>query len=163
MLALDGFQGLKFGTPAERVVANLTRLLGPPTRDSGPGPAQQSRFGVCAGRTARTMGWGGLSVLFTDERGSMGFEGWIVSAAQLGGSGARPVPALTANGIRVGSSVRELRAAYGRNVEVYFDDLLREPAFTIHFPGQARKIYGTLTSQQSTGTVKTIENYQCGE
>jgi hypothetical protein len=144
----DGFQGRKFGDPAEEVIAALTRLFGPPTEDRSDVAAGQSPFGVCPGTTARTVRWGPVSVLLTDESGASRFSGWAVDGGE----------ARTPAGIRVGSTVSDVRAAYPQatlETEPLGDRFVLEAG--------NRFVVGGLTGVADTDLVEYLTNHPCGE
>jgi hypothetical protein len=148
LLEGDGFQGRKFGDPAEEVIAGLNRLFGPPTVDRSDVAAGQSPFGVCPGTTARTVSWGPVSVLLTDESGALRFAGWAVD-----GGDAR-----TAAGIRVGSSVSNVRTAYPQatlETEPHGNRFLLDTG--------DRFVVGGLTGVADTDLVVYLSNHPCGE
>ena len=120
VLGAHGIGPVRFGTPKPQAVAALSRILGQPTsRAVNPG---------CGARYTEAD-WGDLEAEF--RRGS--FSGYrYLDRGQL--------PTLaTAKGITIGSSLAELRAAYGRlgdggtdrwrapNGLVFYDDAMRDP------------------------------------
>lgn len=152
VLEFDGFQGLKFGDPADDVIDALTRLYGPPLEDRSGTANGQANFGACPGTTARTVRWGGIVVLFTDETGKPRFSGWSTR-----GEFAR-----TSAGIGVGSTVAEVRAAYPQasiSAEPF------GPMFTYppRRPAGVGSIDGDLTAVGDTGLVMSLSNHPCGE
>jgi hypothetical protein len=144
----DGFQGRKFGDPAEEVIAALTRLFGSPTEDRSDAARGQSPFGWCPGTTARTVSWGSVSALFTDERGPSRFSGWFVDGGE----------ARTPAGIRVGSTVSDVRAAYPQAT------LETEPLGNRFLLDTGdRFVVGGLSGVADTDRVEYLTNHPCGE
>jgi hypothetical protein len=144
----DGFQGRTFGDPAEEVIAALTRLFGPPTEDRSAPASGQTPFGVCPGTTARTVSWGPVAVLLTDESGASRFSGWAVDGGE----------ARTPAGIRVGSTVAEVRAAYPQAT------LETEPLGNRFLLDTGdRLVVGGLTGVADADRVVRLSNHPCGE
>jgi hypothetical protein len=93
----DGLSDASFGTPEDAVVALLAGPLGPPERGT-------TNPEVCGRRTRAAWKAPGIVAYFSEGR----FDGWEVSKA--GG-------AATAEGVRIGSTVGQVRSAYGTRFE----------------------------------------------
>lgn len=112
VLSRDGLGVARFGDEAEAALARLREAMGTPNTLSKWLPMERSLWGVCPGSEVRGAKWGDLWVLFSD-RSELSKErhlsGWL-----LGGSSALGRTELkTAEGIALGSTLAELRAAYG--------------------------------------------------
>ncbi len=129
VLRPDGLGLVKFGDPVEPAVDQLTAMLGPPSSDRLLTPADLPEgvglfvaTGYPAIDYARFMSWDRpqLHVMFSDQDPSGGsweqtapyFNGWVYV-----GPGAPLGPVLsTPEGVEIGASVADLRAAYGSDL-----------------------------------------------
>lgn len=138
VLAPDGLGVAAFGDEAEAVLAGLAGVLGP--------PADDRPLGSCpSGEADRLVQFAELGVLFDGGR----FVAWDVGPA----SGALP-PLATAEGVGVGSSIAQLRAAYGDRLRLDPEDPFG-PVFEIATPPPGR-LAGTLTGTGPADTVATL-------
>ena len=138
VLAPDGLGIVAFGDGGETVLAALAGVLGPPVDDRP--------LGSCpSGEADRLVQFAELAVLFGGGR----FVAWDVGPA----SGAFP-PLATAEGIGVGSSVAELRGAYGERLRLDPEDPFG-PVFEITTPPPGR-LAGTLTGTGPSDTVASL-------
>ncbi len=138
VLAPEGLGIAAFGDEAEAVLAALAGVLGPPVDDRP--------LGSCpSGEADRLVQFGQLAVLFGGGR----FVAWDAGPP----SGALP-PLTTAEGIGVGSSVAELRGAYGQRLQLDPDDPFG-PVFEITTPPPGR-LAGTLTGTGPSDTVASL-------
>jgi hypothetical protein len=138
VLAPDGLGLVAFGEDADAVLARLAGVLGP--------PADDRPLGRCpSGEADRLVQFAELGVLFGGGR----FVAWDVGPP----SGALP-PLATADGIGAGSSLAELRRAYGDRLRVDPDDPFG-PVFEVATPPPGR-LAGTLTGTGPTDTVATL-------
>ncbi len=120
------------------MLAALAGVLGPPVDDRP--------LGSCpSGEADRLVQFGELAVLFGGGR----FVAWDAGPP----SGALP-PLTTAEGIGVGSSVAELRGAYGQRLQLDPDDPFG-PVFEITTPPPGR-LAGTLTGTGPSDTVASL-------
>jgi hypothetical protein len=120
VLGAHGIGPVRFGTPKPQAVAALSRVLGRPTsRTTSPG---------CGARYTEVF-WGDLEAEF--RLGT--FSGYrYLDRGEL-------PPLATAKGITIGSTLAQVRAAYGRlgvvgtdrwrapNGLVFYDDAMRDP------------------------------------
>lgn len=156
-LEADGFQGLKFGESANRVVLNLSKLFGAADHDSKPA-TPQTGFGLCPGQAWRTVRWDSLSVLFIDDGRGLAFAGWHDSRVGDSAGTTRPsVGARTSRGIGVGATVEEVTAKYGDAVRVTRDERTGETLLV--FGAEAKGI----TGRGQSNIVMALENHPCGE
>lgn len=109
VLRADGLGVLAFGEPVDSALRVLTDAVGrQPTGDSMTTGEMTQGFG---GTTVRFVGFGRLTVIFSDgayyrDDGLMHFAGWGLSGSDPGGLG-------TPEGITPGSTVDQLRTAFG--------------------------------------------------
>jgi hypothetical protein len=162
-LVLDpnGFDVARFGDPPRVVIAALTRRLGRPGADTGwrrtlglPGP--------CLGgdpRRLREVRWGGLKVYFGDgateygPKGTAHFNGYVLTPEP---TTARARIA-TAAGITLGSTVAQLKAAYGaRRVMLVQDNPYYGATFAVRAATRTT-LFGGLTHLTDRGRVTWIQ------
>lgn len=164
LLRPDGLGVTAFGDMPEYAIAALTAELGEPTRDKTE-PAFSS-FGTCPGTTLRAVEWGGLAVLITDGATAYGIEGGPHFFAYQYRSD-ESLGLVTREGVGLGSTVADLRAAYGAEVRVSSEQYApADPAaasFEVGAYGPAG-LYGFLDGTADTSTVTEIAAGQaCGE
>jgi hypothetical protein len=152
VLAGDGVGPLKFGTNAANTIRRLMDALGQPEKNQ-PLPAGTA----CA--ATRRLQWGNFQVLVNEVGGSSGagrpgFGGWF-----LGATTGAPLDFKTEKGIGLGSTVGQIKAAYGTDVTVARGE--SGPGFTVTVPGGI--LLGQLDALTDAGKVKNIQagNY-CG-
>lgn len=160
-LRSDGLGFATFGSPMAPVLDRLLGFYGDPEDDTGWQPSED--YG-CFGANAeiRIYTWGGLDVFFDDDvvgsqTGSPRFVGWISTLA--------PPDVATEAGIRVGSTVEQVEAAYG---DVVYDDDIFGASFSVSpgpEPGAPADSYffGGLSSTAASGTVEVLLSVPCGE
>jgi hypothetical protein len=153
VLAADGVGAMKFGNNSANTIRRFMDALGQPDKNT-PLPA-----GTACGATRR-LHWANFQVLVNEVTsasgaGKPGFAGWF-----LGPPTAAPLDFKTEKGITVGSSVAQLKAAYGGDVVVAGRGE-EGPGFTITAPGGI--MLGLLTAATDAGKIKDIQagNY-CG-
>jgi len=164
VLAAGGLRGIAtFGEPRDRVAARIRDRFGAPDEDRTWDQQNIQYFGVCPGDRHRFLRWGRLFALFTDGATNYGpggrwhFFAWYVQDHPLTGS----LNPATAAGIRVGSTVADLRAAYGSSLRI-FDASNTPPSdgFTV---GRG-DLNGLLTSTTTSGQVTQLSaGHGCGE
>ena len=153
VLAADGTGPVKFGNNAANTIRRFIDALGEPEKNT-PLPA-----GTACGATRR-LHWANFQVLVNEVGGASGagkpgFAGWFLGPP----SGANALDFKTDKGIGIGSTVAELKAAYGADVTVARGE--SGPGFTVTQPGGI--IIGQLDTQADTGRIRNIQagNY-CG-
>ena len=153
VLAADGVGAIKFGNNSANTIRRFMDALGQPEKNT-PLPA-----GTTCGATRR-LHWSNFQVLVNEVTsasgaGKPGFAGWY-----LGPPTAAPLDFKTDKGITVGSTVAQLKAAYGDQVVVAGRGE-EGPGFTITAPGGI--MLGLLTAATDAGKIKDIQagNY-CG-
>lgn len=153
-----------FGDPMDRVLSSLRERLGPPDEEViNENNPEGNIFGICPGGSNRYVRWGRLWVLFTGQsrygQGRWHLFAYYVKGEQVSG---RPDPA-TQLGIHVGSTVAELRAAYGHQVRIFPIEVPPSDGFRIG-PGNGPAIDGLLSSTTADGRVTQLHGGQgCGE
>ncbi|MGH2729201.1 MAG: hypothetical protein ACRDJI_01170 [Actinomycetota bacterium] len=168
VLGPDGLGAVKFGADPEMVIHRLNQQFGPPDEDSGYIPSF-SVFGTCPGEKVRGVRWKSLLVLFTDGATDFGRQGrrhffeyrdqlFVTSGGSTGSLGLT-----TAEGIGLGSTVADLRAAYGDRLEISPHSLPGDvPRFTVEV--DTGQLSGTLTGARRTDSVHAIlGGFGCGE
>ena len=164
VLAAGGLRGLaSFGEPQDRVVARIRDRFGAPDEDRTWDQQTIQYFGVCPGDRHRFLRWGRLFVLFTNGAtnyspgGRWHFFAWYAEDHQVTGS----LDPATAAGIRVGSTVSELRAAYGSSLRILnAADTPPNDGFVV---GDG-DFNGVLSSTSTSGRVTQLSAGQtCGE
>lgn len=172
-VVLDG-EGLgiaALGDRPEDVIEALNGRYGSPIEDSDWIPAGESSFGVCPGTLVRVVDYGQLAVAMSDgptDYGAAGQRhlfGYTVAAqnpddpAAEYGDGPQ-----TAEGIGVGSTVVDLRAAFGGGLVVREGEEIFGPSFVVTDAGGTQLLYGSLTDTTEAGLVTTVNGGQlCGE
>jgi hypothetical protein len=168
-LVLDpnGFDLARFGDPPPGVIAALTDRLGKPDADTGWRPSPL--LPACIGgepQQVRAMRWGGLRVYFSDAatdyapKGTPHFNGyWLQHAAMVGRARIA-----TAAGITIGSTVAQLKAAYGaRRIRLEPDNPYHGRAFAVRAGGRDAFV-GGVSRMTDAGRVTWIwVGYLCVE
>jgi hypothetical protein len=160
-LVLDpnGFDLARFGDPPPGVMAALTARLGKPDADTGWRPSPL--LPACIGgepRRVRAVRWGGLRMYFSDAatayapKGTPHFNGyWLQHAAVVGRARIA-----TAAGITIGSTVAQLKAAYGaRRIRLEPDNPYHGRAFAVRSGGREAFV-GGVSRMTDAGRVTWI-------
>jgi hypothetical protein len=154
-----------FGDDADVAVATLTGILGPPDEDSGWIPAF-SGFGTCPGEQVRGVRWATMWILLTD-----GTTEWRADEVphffsylnSVFFDDSQSLGLATEEGIALGSTVGSLRATYGGNVVIEFDELVDGFIYTVMVPTPGR-LSGGLTGDQDDDLVTSIDGGTgCGQ
>jgi hypothetical protein len=150
-LAPTGLGVATFGTDADAAVAAVTAALGPPTEDTG--WVDPLTIASCAGEELRRVSWGVLALYLgdpaaTDSGVRQFFTYSYGNVADLGGE---PAGLTTAEGIGLGDSVADLRAAYPQVQIVPGEEGLIEPAFYV-----SDELGGFLTGDTDTDSVTVM-------
>jgi hypothetical protein len=180
VLRPDGLGVAAFGAAQEQALSGLRRKLGTPDETGSWNGA--TPFGTCPGDT-RAVRWGRLYVLFTNGPTRYGPSGtWHLFAYQVDSiqrtkvdpqySGPTPPPdppplrgysPKTAAGIGFGSTVAELRAAYGRRVSTSYGTPGPIHRFRVRF-GTTGELSGSLSGGTSAATINGLAaGAVCGE
>lgn len=176
----DGLGVVGFGTGEREALDRLERRLGAP--DERGAWRGATPFGTCPG-PVRAVRWGRLYVLFTSGPTRYAASGrWHLFAYQVdsvqrtkvdpGYSGPPPPPdppplhgysPRTAAGIGFGSTLAELRRAYGRGLQVSFGEPGMVYRFRVGF-GAAGELSGSLSGGTPGATVRFLAGGAvCGE
>jgi hypothetical protein len=180
-LGPDGLGVVAFGASQQDALATLERRLGSADERRAWGTAA-TPFGTCPG-PVRVVRWGRLYVLFTSgpTRYAPG-GGWHLFAYQVDAvqrstldpqySGSTPPPEppplhgdspRTAAGVGFGSTLAELRQAYGRRVSVSTGEPGAVHRFQVSF-GAAGALSGSLSGTTPGATITGIQaGAICGE
>ena len=155
----SGIGDAVFGADPDEVIDYIRSIAGAPTSDSG-WADPSSAFGVCPGTEVRGVTWGDLLVLFSDDSAVLSGRRHFFSYS-YGPPFAdtpRPVGMRTPQGITVGSTVAELRAAYPDVVVTPGDDVF-EPSFHVD-----DNLNGFLTGDTDADLVASVVGgVGCGE
>ena len=159
VLKENGLGDAVFGADADEVVDYINSIAGTPTSDSG-WADPFSAFGVCPGTEVRGVTWGDLLVLFSDESlvatGRRHFFSYSYGPPFT--SSPRPAGMRTPNGVTLGSTVAELRAAHP-DVIVTPGDEIFGPSFHVN-----DNFNGFLTGGSDDDRLETIiGGVGCGE
>jgi hypothetical protein len=180
VLRPDGLGVAAFGVTQQQALSGLRRKLGTP--DETGSWAGATPFGSCPGAT-RAVRWGRLYVLFTNGPTRYAPDGrWHLFAYQVDAvqrtkvdpqySGPTPPPdppplrgdsPKTAAGIGFGSTVAELRAAYGRRVSTSYGEPGLVHRFRVRF-GATGELSGSLSDGTPAATITGLSaGAVCGE
>jgi hypothetical protein len=154
-LAPDGLGALVFGTAEAQVRTTLTQAFGPPDSDDTL-PA-----GSCSSGATRSVSWGALHVLFgPDGSGRPTAVGWT-----YGTDDPPATPALaTAEQISFGSTLAQLRSAYGDRVEVTEDKASGTVRLSVQGSRDQLGLSGLLTGTSDSDTVRALfAGSYCGD
>ena len=137
-----GLGVVSFGSEAATVLPALAARFGPAVDDRP--------LGSCpSGEVDRLVQFAELSVLIDETGGTGRFVAWDLGAPSTG----RPRLA-TAEGIGIGTSLADLRSAYGNRLQLSRDDPFG-PAFEVEAEPPGR-LGGTLTGISGNDTVATL-------
>lgn len=164
---------LPFGSDDDDTVAALTAALGPPSEDSGWLDSLEEGwqlFGVCPQPEVRGVSWGegggvSLQVLFTDGDTDFWSGGVQHFFAFYYSGSSEPTGLTTPEGIGVGSTLGELKAAYDPAdvviEEAFFDPTAGYWAYDVN---NWTGLWGFATGQADTDVITSINGGQgCGE
>ncbi len=148
VLEPEGLGVVSFGASMDDTLAALRVSFGAPDETVAGCPL--------AGPDATARRWEELSVQFVDGR----FDAYTVRPPE----GTAPSLRLeTADHVRIGSTVAELKATYGSRVEI--PGLPAEQFggndFSIAFPGTERRLLGSLTAPGDDGQVTAFFTQVC--
>ncbi len=163
VLEPDGLGDIPFGTGAEETVARLRELLGDPDEDTG-WISSFSAFGTCPGTELRVVRWKTLEVFLSDGPTDWAPAGYrhFFSYSNSALLDAPLLDLTTREGLRIGSTVADVRAFYGDD-SVVVDDPYFDPQFINDVPG-AGFMWGLVSGGEPTDVVQSISGgIGCGE
>ena len=154
-LLADGLGTVSFGAPADAAATALRNALGVPESDTT--VVADMPDGLGGPRTTlRTLRWGQLAVSFVDWTGSpyrsdgtLHLVRWLVSGQTNNGR-----EYATPEGIRIGSSVAQLREAYGSSMVVERDDCVG--AWQIRVGNPSLGLVGRLDSNSENANARLV-------
>ena len=145
-LRADGLGAFAFGAPESEVLPALAEALGHAESDD---VLPES---ACSDGATRSVTWGDLDVLIgPDGSGRATLYGWV-----YGGGDVPATPVLvTAEGIGVGSTLDQLKAAYGDRVAITPGGDEIPPRFSVEGTGDA-PLTGVLNGPAATNSILAI-------
>jgi hypothetical protein len=147
-LRTDGIGVAGFGDQPDAVIAAVQAEIGPPTDDSG--WVDPFTIGACPGDRYRQVHWNDLTFDFSDADGRQRFIGYAYGS--VSGVGAQPADLTTAEGIGVGATVGDLKAAYPDVTTLPGEEGLFDPRFAT-----TGGLDGYLTGTEDADVVLSIE------
>ena len=158
-MSADGLGDALFGAEADGVIEYVNGILGGPTNDTG-WQDPVALGAPCPGTEIRFVEWNDLSLMFGNESpAASGFRHFAsyTYGPPLSGQ-MEPFGLTTAVGIGVGSTVRELKAAYP-SVVVNPADEISSPSFFVE-EGLAGYLTGATNND---AIISFVGGYGCGE
>ncbi|HEY7704976.1 MAG TPA: hypothetical protein VID03_09140 [Acidimicrobiia bacterium] len=164
-LTPQGIGDIRFGTDPDTAIDQLTELFGEPDEDSD-WVDSFSVFGTCPGTEVRVVQWQSLQAYFTNgetEWSPEGIRHFFHYSQSVPAEPDAPIISITTEeGIRLGSTVAELEAAYGDEVTIAEDPVFGS-TWQVDAPG-ADLIGGHLTGTTQEDVVTAINGgIGCGE
>lgn len=158
-LSQDGLGDVAFGLSPDEVIAEMAGRFGAPDHDTDWIPAEPNAYGLCPGEKMRAIGWGSLAAIFIDD-GTSDLGGYFYTytygydySENTGGVDPRGLDLTTAEGVGLGTTVADLRAAYASDLTVDGDQVL--DVWT--FRDDAAGLKGLLSGPDETDTVTLIQ------
>ncbi|MGH8928567.1 MAG: hypothetical protein ACRDWH_09470 [Acidimicrobiia bacterium] len=156
-----GVGDIGFGADSEDAVAQISAVLGAPTEDTGWSPG----FETCPGTEVRVVRWTSFQAFFTNGATEWAPEGtrhFFHYGQSIRAGGGELIELRTSNGIGIGSTITELRAAYGDQVTIE-DDPVFGPFWQVGNVG-AGILWGTAGSIADNAMIDSINGGSgCGE
>ena len=159
LLAGDGIGEIGLGTEAEAAVAQLSATLGSPDDDTG----WSADLGTCPGTESRIVRWSSLQIFLTNGETAWASNPHFFHYGQsLAAGGGEYLDLRTDKEIGIGSTIEELKAAYGAAVTVgddpafgpYWEVLGTEPSY----------LWGTATGVADDSVIDAVSGGAgCGE
>jgi hypothetical protein len=150
LLSGDGIGTAGFGADPDGVVEYINSYLGPSSNDTG--WIDPLTIGLCSGDELRQVSWGVLTLLFGDVsevvQGRRHFFGY--GYGEQSEIGNAPVGLQTTRGVRIGSRVVDVRAAYPA-ATINPEDDFTPPFFFVN-----TSLRGYLTGVSDDATVTAI-------
>lgn len=169
VLESDGVGGVKFGAQPDEAIAYVTGFLGPHKGDSGWVDAF-SKYGTCPPPEVRGVEWGGAEgwfgfvLLFTKAATAHLPEGGEHFFSYYYLDGTDPEGLATADAIFIGSSMADLQATYGTDLEIFDDEIFGTTWFSERDFAAEHVLGGSMTGEEQDDFVETINGgVGCGE
>jgi hypothetical protein len=161
VLESDGLGIVDLGATVDETIEIIASRLGGADSDSGWVNATGS-FGTCPGNIVRVVRWASLRLFFSDGPTEFGEDArHFFFYSQSPVETDTVIDLKTEEGIGIGSTVAELRAAYGPSVTISSDTHFGV-TFTID-TGEPGLLSGTLTESIDTGLVTSLAGgFGCG-
>jgi hypothetical protein len=165
VLEPDGVGVAPFGRAADDMVAAISAVLGPPTAETE-WMDSFSGFGTCPGTEVKGVSWGDFTLLLGDDTpfasGNRHGYAWFVGG---GAPDEEPQLLVTDEGIGLGSTVAQVKAAYSANAEITSAADQPELGVASFSVGEYPTVVsGTLTGTADTDIVTSLEGGAvCGE
>ncbi len=154
-----------FGSEAETALRAISEALGSPDEDSGWIPSF-SGFGTCPGEEVRGIRWATLWALMTDgstEWRNDGVPHFFSYLNSVFYDDSQSLGLLTEEMVGLGDTVKDLKDAYGKSVEITYEEFIDGYLFTIDVPAPGR-LWGGLTGDKKDDLITAIDGGQgCGE
>ncbi|HJU51074.1 MAG TPA: hypothetical protein VJ815_01955 [Acidimicrobiia bacterium] len=158
-LAGDGIGEIGLGTPAEAAISQLSATLGLPDDDTD----WTANLGTCPGTESRIVRWSSLQIFLTDGETAWATEPHFFHYGQsLAAGGGEYLDLRTEKEIGIGSTISELKSAYGEAVIVGDD-----PAFGPYWEVAGTDpsyLWGTATGVADDSVIDALSGGAgCGE
>lgn len=169
VLEADGVGGVGFGATPDEAIEYVTGFLGAAKADSGWIDAF-SKYGTCPPPEVRGVEWGGAEgffgfvLLFTKAATAYRAEGGEHFFSYYYLDGTDPEGLGTADAIFIGSSMADLQATYGADLEIFDDEIFGTTWFAERDYTADRVLGGSMTGEEQNDFVETINGgIGCGE
>lgn len=162
LLRPDGIADLYFGDPVEAVLGALRSVLGEEDEDTG-WIDTKGQYRTCIGSEVRFVRWRSLQVFFTDGPSDWAPDGVRHMASYTHGDFFTDdlLDLVTADGVRIGTPVGDLRATYGDGAVM--DDPANGPLF-VYDPAGAAFQWGFLSGLDPADRLLSISaGFACSE
>lgn len=159
-----GAQWIQFGYDDDDAVTHITGILGAPSKDTG-WISPFGDYGVCYGTKMRAVEWGSFITLYTNGDTDFWSGGVEHFYAYYYTDVTNPRDLRTPEGIGIGSSLGQLRAAYDPS-KLVIDEAFFDP--TVGFWSYDMQtwtgMWGYATGQSDVHVITSINGGQgCGE
>lgn len=159
-----GDQWIYFGYDDDDAVTHISGVLGAPSKDTGwIGPVGD--YGVCLGPKMRAVEWGSLVTLYTNGDTDFWFGGVEHFYGFYYTDITDPPDLRTPQGIGIGSSLGQLKAAYD-SAKIVIDEAFFDPSvgFWSYDLHTWTGLWGYATGQTDADAITSINGGQgCGE
>lgn len=158
-LAGDGIGEIGLGSPAETAITQLSATLGLPDDDTD----WTSSLGTCPGTESRIVRWSSLQIFLTNGQTAWATEPHFFHYGQsLAAGGGEYLDLRTEKEIGIGSTISELKSAYGEAV-IVGDDPAFGPYWEVAGPDPSY-LWGTATGVADDAVIDALSGGAgCGE